>query len=89
MEQKRGIRRADMFSAMVVGRTSAVSATSLIPPMAATRPGHDASSEDSRRRARQMRLRETRRILVDFREAARDRRRSEPLRRHAGQVQGA
>jgi hypothetical protein len=75
-----------MYSGMVIGRASALSPASAIPAASAPRPGSDAGSEDSRRRARQMRLRETRRILVDFREAARDRRRTEPLRRHASQV---
>jgi hypothetical protein len=60
------------------------SSTALIAPTAypGTATGEDAATEEARRRRRQARAREeTRRILVDFREAQRDRCRPEFRRR--------
>jgi hypothetical protein len=73
-----------MFSAIPIGRSSTYPAASTagVSPAAGARSGNDASADDARRRARHMRIRDdTRRILVDFREAERDRRRPEYRRR--------
>ena len=61
------------------------SSTALIAPTAypGTATGEDAAAEEARRRRRQARAREeTRRILVDFREAERDRCRGRRPDRH-------
>ena len=54
------------------------SSAALIAPAAFQRmtTGEDAATEEARRRRRQARARETRRILVEFREAQRDRHRA-------------